>query len=772
MLPLRRLVPIIRLAVAATLCFIATSAFATAEPVSSLENGSSVPADTEQPSSDGTDDDEQEHAEPPAETDAIEESIVVTGSLIEDTLQETPESVAVWGADTLTDAGMNELQDVFQQTANAYQLANGEGFGIRGINHSSVGTGGSGELGSYYVDGVAVTGFAKRFGPMQLWDVDQIEILRGPQTTNVGRNALAGAVVLNTKEPVFRRENRWRLGVADETTWDLAGMANAQVGDSGALRFTAESWNTDGFVTNPTRGEDDFDARENLTLRAKYLYHPATRDDGFRLLLTAQYSETRRGNDLVDLSDPEARVNTSNLDDFEENDSVVLSLDLGWSLGDRWSLRSISSLLDSEYRRFDDDDQGPGGGDSFRGRDAFDRNWAQDIRFSYDGGDIRGVTGVYYTEVELENNTVGETNVSSASLGIPAPLLPFYPETLVIRGDLPATFDTTNIAVFTRWDRSLGERWKAFAGLRWDLEEQTSDSRTETSLLSELPDPAALPPQVAGAIRLVNALLLSQLGTSAATTDTDYDAFLPELGVSYDWNDSVTSSLFLKRGYRAGGAELSLTGRQNEYDPETLDLVEFSVRSLSREDRLAVNTNLYFGSWTDQQVDVQQSDNVFDFITENAGESEIYGFELDFRYRALSSWDVYGSLGFAHTEFTKFQSAAQGDLSGNRFTAAPEWTAAIGANYRFGKGWFLHGDIGYQSSAFANVENDPELRLDSRTLINVRGGYETGRYSILAYLENATDEVYAVTAFRNVGGRFLGKIGAPRQAGVQVTLRF
>ncbi|MEM9291113.1 MAG: TonB-dependent receptor [Acidobacteriota bacterium] len=701
----------------------------------------------------------------------IEEQIVVTGSLIQESLQETPESVAVWNSDTMTDAGMGELQDIFNQTANAYQIANGEGFGIRGINHNSVGTGGAGELGSYYTDGVAITGFAKRYGPMQLWDVEQVEILRGPQTTNVGRNALAGAVILNTKDPVFRSENRWRLGLAEEGTWDLAGAVNVVFSESSALRVTAETWNTDGFVSNPTRGEDDFDARENETFRAKYLYQPTSRND-FSLLVTAQYGETLRGNDAVDLGRRDERVNTSNLDDFEESDSLVLSMDLDWAFNDRWTLQSTTSYLDSEYRRFDDDDQGPGGGNSFRGRTAVDKNWAQDLRFAYTGDDVRGVTGVYYTDVELDNDTVGEIFIRAEDLGIPSFLAPFYPPLLALRGDLPAVFDTTNFAFFTRWDWRVSDRWSAFAGLRWDLEEQDSDRLSQTTLLSELPDPATpgLPPALAGAIAAVNQLLLSQVGTNSVVTSTDYDALLPEFGISYDWNNDVSTTLFYKRGYRAGGAELSLVGQLNEYDPEFLDLVELSLRSA--QNRWTVNGNVYFGSWSDQQVNVQQSDNAFDFITENAGEAEIYGFELDTSYRPLESWDFYASVGFAHTEFTEFESATQGDLSGNRFGGAPEWTGALGVNYRFDGGWFVHGDIGYQGSAFATVENDPQLRLESRTLLNFRGGYETARYSILAYVDNATDETYAVTAFRNVDGRLLGKLGSPRQAGIQLILRF
>ncbi|MEM1205856.1 MAG: TonB-dependent receptor [Acidobacteriota bacterium] len=709
----------------------------------------------------------------PSEDEAVYEEIVVTGGLIEDSLQDTPESVAVWNSDTMTDAGLGELQDVFNQTANAYQVGNGEGFGIRGINHSSVGTGGIGELGSYYVDGVALTGLAKRIGPSQLWDVEQVEILRGPQTTNVGRNALAGAVVLTTKEPVFQNESRWRFGLAEDATWDAAGMVNTPLGESSALRITAESWNSDGFINNPTRGEDDFDAREYLTFRAKYLYQPQGTSD-FDLLVTAQYGETRRGDDIVDLALGEDRINSSNIDTFVDNDSLLLSAEMRWNLNDRWRLRTISSVLESDTLQTVDDDQGPGGGNGFSTRDSVDDNWAQDVRFEYSGESSRGVFGLFYTEVDIAGRTFGEANVSVEELGVPAFLRPFYPETVRIGLNSPFDILTRNFAAFGHWDWQLADRWRAFVGARWDNENQQVDESVTTIPLSldELPDTTFLPPPIAAAIEAVNAALLAQAGTTESDTDTDYEAFLPEAGLSYEWSDTVTASLFYKQGYRAGGASVTLVGRLNEYDPETLDLAEFSVRSALLDRRLTLNTNVYAGRWEDQQVSVQQSDNTFDFLVVNAGESEIYGFEVDFSYRPQAAWDLYGSLGFASTEFTDFQSADLGELTGNRFSLAPEWTAALGFNYRFGGGWFVHGDVGYQSEAFSSVDNEDEFIAESRTLLNLRGGYETARYSVLGFIDNATDELYLTSSFRGGPSGRAGRYGNPRQAGVQMVFRF
>ncbi|MEM7246508.1 MAG: TonB-dependent receptor [Acidobacteriota bacterium] len=704
---------------------------------------------------------------------SMSEDVVVTGELLENTRQETPGSVAVHSAESMQDAGMRELLDVYNQSANVYQIANGEGFGIRGINHNSVGTGGAGELAGYSIDGTWQTGFSKRYGPVDLWDVEQVEILRGPQTTNVGRNALAGSVIVNTADPKLRNESAFRLGAGNFETYELAGMVNAAIGDSAAVRFTAEHRETEGFVYNPTRDEDDYDAREFLTLRGKYLYQPADRDD-FRFVMTAQYAETERGNDAVDLADISARQNTSNLDDFEVADNLSVNGKIEWEINDRWSLRSVTSYLRSDYDRFDDDDQSPIGDTGFRGRNAVDKNWAQDLRFEYDNGTLRGVSGLFYTNVKLDNDTAGETRLRLADFVTTnpeiAPLLPLYPDPIVAAGDLLGVFDTDNLGLFTRWEWDVSDRWMLFWGLRYDDEDQSSNSSNVTRLISELPNPADFPAPISAGITAVNALLLSNVGTSSSATDTSYEAFLPEIGVSVQLKEDVTLSAFYKRGYRAGGAELSLVGRQNDYDPEYLDNFELALRSQALDQRLTVNANMYFGSWDDQQVDVQQSGSSFDFLTENVGESEIYGAELEIDYQPLDTWNWYFTLGFAHTEFTEFVSRAGEDLGGNRFSGAPEWTAATGFSYRHPNGLFLHGDVNYQGSSYANVQND--ILLDSRTLLNLRAGYETERYSVLLGAYNLTDEEYAVTGFDNVDGRSLGKTGAPRRFLVEFGMRF
>lgn len=711
------------------------------------------------------------------------QDFTVQGLKLERSLFDAQESVALISGETATIRGLFDLQDVLPQTANVYSLA-GEAFGIRGIAHNSAATrGGEGETGSYYFDGVALTGFSKRFGPDGLWDVAQVEILRGPQSTNVGRNALAGAILVQTNDPTPSKEVSGRIKVAEYDSFTISGMANVPVSENSAFRFAANYLETDGFIENPTRNEDDYDAREELTLRSKYRW--ASEDERFSALFTLQYAETERGEDFILLEyadssgdifvqDPQDRQNLANLDAFETNESWLAALEINFDLNSSWSLFSLTSFLTADYGRFDDDDQLPFPEDAFRGRTATDENWSQEIRVIYDSGNgLRGVIGIFYTEVLLEIDTDSLVNVNPALVGVPGSLLPFYPPLLEI--DAPSLVDneTTNAALFTEWEWELGDLVTLFAGARYDYEELDSYSEGSRALLNSLPDPATpgLPPEVAAGISMVNASITGLLFSSEESFTTEYEAFLPQVGIDFDWSETFSTGLMFKRGYRAGGVDVNSVGVRTEYDPEYLNNFEFSVRSLLFEQRVVLNLNAYYGLWEDQQVGVQVSEGTtVDVRTENAGESEIYGFEFELTALVIPNLQLFANLGYSHTEFREFASA-EGDFAGNRFGFAPEWTGALGGTYTLLENWFVHGNVTYQGDSFTDPAN--EFELDSHTVVNVRFGYRSPRFTAAVFAKNLFDELYLVNRTENfVPTTKLGKVGDPRVIGAELGVRF
>ena len=171
------------------------------------------------------------------------------------------------------------------------------------------------------------------------------------------------------------------------------------------MRLSAEYLEHDGFIENVTRDEKDFDARENTTLRGKILLEPT---DQLSIYANVQYLESNRGQDQFrfdlndDISDRQA---FDNLPSREDLDGYLYTLDVNYDFNDRWALRSITSAMNMDYDRFDDDDAGPEGGNAFRGREATDENWAQELRLEYTGASLRGTVGLYYIEEDIPIGT-------------------------------------------------------------------------------------------------------------------------------------------------------------------------------------------------------------------------------------------------------------------------------------------------------------------------------------------------------------------------------
>lgn len=712
------------------------------------------------------------------------EEVFVLGQKIERSQFETPESVAVFTGADITRRSLQTLEDVYNQTANANSLFNNENFGIRGVSSNSASTsGGAGELATYFIDGVAITGFAKRFVPMDMWDVPQVEILRGPQSTNLGRNAMMGAVLVNTGRPSLDGfEGAARIGGGNPNRFEAAGMVNAALSDTVAVRLSGDYLRTDGFITNETLEQDDFDARENYTIRAKVLWAP-TEDLDFTLGFQALQSERGQNLTRFDLTDPGDRIALGNLEDRENLEGQLATLHANWAINEKWTLRSITSYLNTDYDRFDDDDQGPGGGDAFRGREAFDRNWAEELRFDYGGDKLSGTLGFYYIDIEVENNTTGLINIQPALLGVPPILLPFYPPVLSVNLDGPALNETENASLFTEWSWQFADRWSLQAGLRYEVEEQRNRAATQNSLdpSTPLPDPIAageqasaifgpeIGAQVAAGVAGVNAALGALVAPSSEVTEPDFDAVLGKLGVAYDASENLRLAATFSQGYRAGGAQLTLVGTQSDYDPELLNNFELSLRSRFLDGRATLNANVYYGLWEDQQVTIGLDGNLLNTIIDNAGESTIYGGELEFRYQPNESWLAYATVGYANNSFDQFDSI-DGDLAGNMFAFSPEWTGAIGGTYYFGD-FYVGGNVTYQSESFGDVQNTFEL--DSFTLLNMQAGWQNDRFLVGFYGKNLTDELYVTS--ENTGlvpGSIVGRVGEPREYGVELTAYF
>lgn len=395
------------------------------------------------------------------ETDNPDETITlnkvtVTGEKIERDLQDTVTSVGIVTGDQLADDGITTLGDAFDYIANVNLNASEQGFSIRGIPFDNLLGAGSSPLAQIYVDDVTLGDQTTRFNADTIWDVAQVEVLRGAQSTVQGRNALAGAVIIRTNDPTYTPEGQVRILA---NSWDGgdgysigAAYGGPIIEDVLAYRISAERRESDGFVSNPVTGEDGADFNDQWQLRGK-LRLDATPD--VSSLLTLAWSQAtvadavsdRRSRDedgFVNFTDvvPGNEFNRQtfvNVPDFNENTNFMTSLKTDWTVSNAWTLSSISAYSDAENDESLDTDgtylnpnlfpqepfeiQNPFNiPDIPTGERVFEPAgtqleeqtiFTQEFIASYDAGDrLRGLMGAYYARSEEEeyNFTPGIQN--------------------------------------------------------------------------------------------------------------------------------------------------------------------------------------------------------------------------------------------------------------------------------------------------------------------------------------------------------------------------
>ncbi|MDO3382352.1 TonB-dependent receptor [Gilvimarinus algae] len=739
------------------------------------------------------------------------EELVVTGQKIERSLQDTAASVAVLTEQVMTDQQIESFYDLVDQVPNVHGVL-GTGFSIRGIDAFNVSGGGNSYLASVYVDGAPMPYRAIQKGGFFTWDVAQVEILRGPQSTLQGRNALAGAVVVNTVGPSYEWDGKLRLEAGEYGKQQLAfAGGGAIVDDLLAFRVSAEQNDFDGFNDNITRG-DHSDFNNNETYRGKLLFEPG---DDFSALLSFTRTETEIGvrwtEPAEDGDDYNHRITTFNDPTFESNEADITTLELNYELNDHWQLSAISSYSDSNYA-YEWDGDATAEPQSILLDDRTDETVSQEFRFVLEYDRLSGVIGAYYSDLDVEDVASGQRGLTLAQTGLPTLLVtppeygglgldqqtagmvlslyePIDPVQLGTYSKV--TQAVTTQAIFTDLTFKVTERWDIFGGLRWDKEEQENSSDTLYTIDNEalLPNPAdyAANPQLAALLTGINAQLYQMVDDASGTepaADASFDELLPKVGTTYHFTDDVNLSFTFQQGYRSGGVGTNVfQGTIFTYQPEFTDNYELALRTSWLDGALTANANAFLIDWQDQQIAVQLSGSSFDTETRNAGSSTVKGFELELNYALSEALRVYGGLGYSKTEFDEFlivQPTQTLDLSGRAFPRAPEWTASVGATYRSASGLFANINANYADNSIVAVnpyseglsEGDPgfDPRNDSRTLVNLKVGYEWDQLGVYATASNLFDEQYVELA--NQGTPPSITLGAPRVLSAGVEYRF
>lgn len=680
------------------------------------------------------------------------ERVVIAGDKLKRTETDSSASVGARNRRQIAESGLTSLDEVAGQMAN---VGTAENLSIRGVQAYGP-TGGGGKTITLVVDGVPQDGFGQDIGNLSVWDADRVEVLRGPQSTNQGRNSLAGAVVLKTRDPSDVRDFSYRLSAGNQNAQRVAlAGGGAIVEQVLAGRISLEQRKRNGDVYNPTRDDKRANHDDGHTLRAKLRITPW--GDNYQALVTLVDDKQDQGFGQVEAvkTPASARLNFSNEPRIARNHTRSAALEQTFRAAGA-DVTLLSTYSHNRYSRTQDYD-GTELNQGYRTGENIDRQWVQEARANFDtqlfGHQLKGVAGLYYSQqyYDADDDFIVPLSYVLGLIGqcpSQAACDAAYSADFISRRQMQHNASKTR-AAYGEFDYVAG-KLTFTAGARFDGERQNRrpDSKTDgTSPLAR---------KVFG--QLIGAGYFAPDGPQDLNTDNS--VWLPKLGVRYALAPEWVAGLTAQRGYRTGGVDYSYQRGAHAYGPEYTRNYEASLKGVMANG-LMVSMNAYRVNWTDQQVDI--GNNTLDVYLVNAGSSRLQGFEGEVRGRVAPQLELFGAIGIARTRFIDFV-APGADYSGKQFARSPRETQSVGFSWTPGR-WMLNMNLSHSGATYTSAENTD--RNDGHTTMAGKASYTLPNgVTLFAYGTNLTNRTY-ITANKldSVTGRYNVLLGSARQFG-------
>ncbi|HEY5809217.1 MAG TPA: TonB-dependent receptor [Povalibacter sp.] len=682
-----------------------------------------------------------------AAADNVLEEVVVTATLRQQTLLESPVSITVLDETTLRDAGRQHFEDVLTTVPNLHWAGGSSRpryFQLRGIGEREQYEGAPNPSVGFLVDDIDFSGIGMA---ATLFDVNRIEVLRGPQGMRYGANALAGLIVLRSADPGNEFGFSTEASVGDYSSESVGAVATGPVEAlNSAWRIGVQRYRTDGFRTDAYLDRDDTNNRDELTARAKWRWQPS---DTTTVDLTWLHADLDNGYDAWSIDNSRRSLADHPGKDAQKADGGSLRVET--RAGSIGSLTLIASLSDSDGEFSFDGDWGnadswaPYTYDYFyraltsRRASSFEVRLASDA--STEPGSVAWLIGAYSLDLKERINEISVGDYVD----------PFFPEYSGSADDsLTSHYDARNVAVFGQLDGSFSKRWGWSFGLR---AEQRSADYSDSGMQD-------------GAPRVTD-------------TSDDQNMWGGQATLHFDPQDNLRVFATLSRGYKAGGFNLGRAASiKQQFDPEYLWSLDVGAKGEWFERRLYADITAFYMRREDMQVstgiqlDPVGDPNSYLFFTDNASGGRNAGVETSVRWRLTQQIELGGSLGLLHTRYKGFRPEGV-DLSDRDQAHAPEYQLALNATWRSPLGWMARVDFAAIDDYYFDVPPNDQ-RAPAYSLTNLKAGYEADQWAVYAWARNVFDEDYVVRGFYfgneppNFEDTRYTQLGEPRQFGVNV----
>ena len=658
------------------------------------------------------------------------ETVTVTAQKREENPQEIPISMDVLSDFQLEDATIRNMVDLVDFSPNVFMKQSHveHALVIRGISSFKSSTY---SPAGFYVDDVSYP--IHYMQNVALFDIERVEVLKGPQGTLYGRNSESGVVNIVTRQPGDELEAKVSGEYASYNGFRSGASMKGPIAPEKlylgvAFRYDA----SDGYTENISTGDDKVMDWEHLNGRATLRWTPSIPWDVALIADTQGYDDHGGGYRYVNgpcATDPfEVRKDT---EEYVEQEGNSQTLRIKYD-GAAFDVLSISSALFQSLDKQNDSDLWDSA--TNRKENIFkirERQYSQELRIASTGqGPFEWLAGVYGF---VEDTTFDyRYDIVSSAMTYMHPI---------------TDIDASGYAAFGQGTYTVFEKLHLTAGLRFDHEKMEG---TQKDVARDV----------------------------ICSGEMTFDEILPKIALRHDVSKNAMGYLSASKGYLVGGFNwLNATQETFRYDPEYTWNYEAGIKSIWYAGRIVANLSLFYIDIEDKQVTEYDYDTLTTTIT-NAAKAHSQGVELQLQAKPLTGLELSAGFGYTDSTFDDFKATEwnddgttliERDYEGKELPYAPRYTFNLGVQYRHVSGLF--GRVDYLGTDRFYGDSANTSRQDAYETLNLKLGYEQDRFDVYVWVKNAFDEEY-LTYVAPYGAYSIGLDGEPRIFGLTVNVRF
>ena len=708
------------------------------------------------------------------------EEMIVTAQKREQTLQDVPVSVSAYSGDFIAKANIGDIRGLVDLTPGFNGKTEDsfiDAMAIRGIVTNDFGIGGDPSI-PVFTDGV----WQGRNGGVQMnfYDIERVEVVKGPQATLFGRNAIAGAVSIITNKPIDEFEGRISGGVAEYDHFDVHGMVNIPLSDSWYYRGNIQGLSEDGYLEN-LAGGDDLGYHQQVSTRQSLRYSGDALDATF----TMTYEDREQDpsvywDPVLGLDKDQVNIDLGDKG-FDKSEIFGFTANVQWDLNEDYSVTSTTGYKTYKFDYLEDYDARPEHINDYRQKNDVDY-YSQELRLNFSGDSVNWFVGAAAYDETVDGYfeyRYGESDLCRAiartqprGVGGPVtgctdPLFEAYwgspiDPTLLDENKSEESWndvESKGYSLYGDMTWSVTEKLDLTLGARWTYDEKDMRTRVGKS---------------GGAL---GNNFSWEYHTRGYVGDNDnWDEFTPRAAVNYELNEQVSLYANVSTGYKSGGfgtfgitvpdadgdgnlditnsGQVSAASVPTVFDPETSTSYEIGAKTRLLDDTLQLNMAYFMYTYEDLQL--LYFDNGSSLVA-NLGEAENRGVEVDARWLVGDHFEAFVAGSWMDSEITDARdmiaSGVCSNCDGKNMPFAPDMSAALHLTWTYPMFYgdlFAKSEVSYQDTMYSDLDNIPSIAVDSWQEWNFRVGYDdTADWGVTLFVENAFDEEYFERGWAN-----------------------